>query len=409
MKVLYVLKRYPRLSETFVVREILGIEALGVEVVIDALLPPEDEPRHAALAEVRAVPRYLPRRARLVGDGCVVPLLRLVATRPRAVGREALQAARRHRRGAPRAWRQFRYAVLVADRCRREDVTQLHAHFATAAAEVAGPAGRMAGVPVSVTAHAKDIFHRDNAPELIRRLRGLTSAITVSTYNAEHLRRVIDTGRSGARMPVVRHVPNGVAVRAGSPSGVGKREAPVLCVARLVAKKGIDTLLSAIAIAVERDPQLRLEVIGAGPLLAELTDLAATLGIAELVTFRGALAAAEVEAAYDRCALVALACRITDDGDRDGLPTVLVEALGRGVPVIATDVVGIPELVRHAHNGLIVAPDDPAGLASAIEELRSDPDRARSWGAAGRDLVRADYDPEVSARALSKVWLEVVR
>ncbi len=408
MKVLYVLKRYPRLSETFIVREILGIEAAGIEVGIDALLPPEDEPRHRELAAVRARPRYLPRRAGL-RDDCVRPLLRLLAGRPRSVAHEAVRAARRRRAGEPKAWRQFRYAVLVADRCRREGFTHVHAHFATAAAEVAGPAGRMAGVPVSVTAHAKDIFHRDNAPELDRRVQAVNTVVTVSRHNLEHLRQVLTGGHAAGRRPLLRHVPNGVSIRVAAPHGVGRQEAPVLCVARLVAKKGIDTLLRAVALAAVRDEQLTLEVVGAGPLRQELTDLCAALAITDRVTFLGPLSADEVEAAYARCSLVALPCRITEDGDRDGLPTVLVEALGRGIPVVATDVVGIPELVRHRVNGLVVPPDDAAALASAIDELRSDPARARAWGANGRSLVHAEFDPAASTRALVGVWQESTR
>lgn len=406
MKVLYVLKRYPRLSETFIVREILGIEAAGIEVGIDALMPPEDEPRHRELAAVRAVPRYLPRRARLLRDWCVVPLIRVLVVHPRSVTREARRAAQRASAGEPKAWRQFRHAVLVADRCRRDGFTHLHAHFATAAAEVAGPAGRMAGLPVSVTAHAKDIFQRDNAPELDRRVQAVSAVVTVSRHNLEHLRQVLPGRHAAGPRPLLRHVPNGVSIRAAEPGRVGQREAPVLCVARLVEKKGIDTLLRATALAAAADDQLRVEVVGAGPLLQELSDLCTTLAITDRVSFLGALTADEVDAAYAGCCLVALPCRITEDGDRDGLPTVLVEALGRGIPVIATNVVGIPELVRDRENGLVVEPDDPAGLAAAIEELRSDPARARAWGANGRSLVHDEYDPAESARALVEVWME---
>jgi glycosyltransferase involved in cell wall biosynthesis len=115
-----------------------------------------------------------------------------------------------------------------------------------------------------------------------------------------------------------------------------------------------------------------------------------------------------VEAAYARCSLVVLPCRVDGDGDRDGLPTVLVEALARGIPVVATDVVGIPELVRDGATGRLVPQDDPPALAAAIAELRADPERARALGMAGRSLVGSQYSPERSARALLDVWTEVL-
>ena len=242
MKILYVLKRYPRLSETFVVREILGVEALGVAVVVDALLPPEDEPRHPEVDGVRAAVRYLPRRPAWWGDRLAVALAGLLVTHPFEVCRSARSAWRDQRAGDSRAMRRWRHAVLVADRCRRERVTAIHAHFATGAAQVAVPAGQMAGVPVTVTAHAKDIFHVANADELPRRLAGVAAVVTVSAFNVQHLRQVVPG------TPVV-HIPNGVALGPVAGAKVGARSAPVLVVSRLVAKKGIDTLLDAIALA----------------------------------------------------------------------------------------------------------------------------------------------------------------
>jgi glycosyltransferase involved in cell wall biosynthesis len=303
---------------------------------------------------------------------------------------------------ARRQWRTGVLAVLVADRVRREGVTHVHCHFATAAAEVAVPAGRMAGVPVTVTAHAKDVYHRDNERVLGRRLAGASAVVTVSEFNRAHLARVLPRTR-------VVHVPNGVALGPLNERTVGERSAPVLCVARLVAKKGIDTLLRGIALLAPDDPALRLRVIGTGPLEDELKALADELGIASLVRWDGPQPAAVVEAAYAEAGVVALPCRIDGDGDRDGLPTVLVESLARGVPVVSTDVVGIPELVVHGETGLLVAPDDPDALASALAKLRSDPDLARSLGRHGRELVRSAYDPAEAATALQRVWAEVAR
>ncbi|MGG5258220.1 glycosyltransferase family 4 protein [Phycicoccus avicenniae] len=394
MKVLYVLKRYPRLSETFVVRELVEVEQLGTEVLVDSLMPPEDGPRHAEVDRVRARVRYLPRRTGWLG-----PAVRAAVAQPRAVWREVRAAKARVRSGDRGALRRLAHGLLVAERVRLERPDVLHAHFATSAAEVAALAGRLTGVPVTVTAHAKDVFHVENAEVLAERLTGTSTVVTVSDYNVEHLGYVLP----GTRIRLVR---NGVPLGPVNVVHAGRRDAPVLCVCRLVPKKGVDVLVRAVALAAADDPWLRLDVVGDGPLREELVALADALGVGDRVTFHGAMESSGVEAAYARASLVALPCRVDGDGDRDGLPTVLVEALARGIPVVSTEVVGIPELVRDGVTGRLVPQDDPQALADAITALRADPVAARALGAAGRELVASAYAPERSGRALLEVWTE---
>jgi glycosyltransferase involved in cell wall biosynthesis len=393
MSVLYVLKRYPRLSETFVVREIAELEQRGLRVGIDALLPPEPGPGHPLVETVNAPVRYVARRPRLRRRPALAAHVRIARGRPLAW---ALEAVRAYHAGT---WRRFVQAGLVADRARRDGFTSIHAHFATAATEVAAHASALAALPFTVTAHAKDIFTEENAAALSRRVGNASAVVTVSTHNREHLRRVLPS----TPVHVIR---NGVPLAA--PADV-PASGPVLCVARLVEKKGIDVLLAAFARVRDARPSARLEVIGDGPLLEPLRALAARLGIDHAVAFRGAQPPREVEAAYRRCALVALPCRVSRDGDRDGMPTVLVEALGHGLPVVTTDIVGIGELVRHRATGLLVPPEDADALATAIVELLGDRALATRLGAAGRQLVGTDYDPADSAEQLRCLFAEVSR
>jgi glycosyltransferase involved in cell wall biosynthesis len=175
-------------------------------------------------------------------------------------------------------------------------------------------------------------------------------------------------------------------------------------VSRLVPKKGIDVLLDALALMKSRDQRSRAEIIGGGPLLEELQRRAAELDIEDRVDFLGRQPSSAVSDAYRRCSMVVLPCRIDDDGDRDGMPTVLIEALARGIGVISTDIVGIPELVRHEITGLLVPPDDPLALADAMGRLLDDPALASRLGSAGRDLVAIDHDPGRSVEALRAVF-----
>jgi colanic acid/amylovoran biosynthesis glycosyltransferase len=391
--VLYVLKRYPRLSETFVVREICQLEAAGATVSIDALLPAESGLQHPEVASVRAAVRYIPRHPRLRWASNLLVHLRVGVRRPSAWARCALRARRYG------TWRRFVQAGLVADRVRREGITHVHAHFATAACEVAQAAAAIAGVPFTVTAHAKDIFHTDNAAHLARRVAGAASVVTVSEFNVAHL------GQTVPNTPV-RFIANGMAaaeMHGPTPQG------PVLCVARLVAKKGIDTLLEAFALTGRDFLSMRLEIIGDGELLEPLQALAHKLGITDRVRFLGPQSSDAVMAAYKRSSMLALPCRVTTDGDRDGMPTVILEALARGVPVVSTDMCGINEVVHHGQTGLLVEPDDPHALAAAISKLWSDSDLAGQLGTAGRNLVLRRHDPAQSAQQMLALFQEVSR
>jgi glycosyltransferase involved in cell wall biosynthesis len=388
--VLYVLKRFPRLSETFVLRELLELEAQGERILVDALMPPEAGPAHTGLARLRAAVRYLPRHPRLRQPRVASAHLRIGLRSPLVWARLAARA-RRHG-----TWRRFVQAGLTADRAREEGARHLHAHFATAAAEVARDAAALARLPFTVTAHAKDIFHAEHAPQLVRRLDGVSAVVTVSEHNAEHLRGVLNG------VPV-HHIPNGVP-----PASPGPRahDGPLLFVGRLVPKKGVDVLIDACALLRAEFPELNLEIVGGGRLAEDLAARARRAGVADRTKFLGPQPPEAVDAAFRRCSLVALPSRIDEHGDRDGMPTVLVEALARGVPVVATDLVGIPELVRHGETGLLVPPDDPPALAAAIARLVRDPELARELAAGGRALVAERFDLGRSARLLRALFDE---
>lgn len=390
--VLYVLKRFPRLSETFVLREILGLEAAGVRVLVDTLLPPEQGPSHPELTALRARVRYVPRHPKLRDWPALSAHVRVAVRHPLRWAGLAVGSRRDN------TWRRFVQAGLVAARIRSDGVGHVHAHFATAACEVATMAARLADVTCSVTAHAKDIYHQSNAPHLARRLAGADAVVTVSAYNLDHLNRVLSATR---RPPEVRLIANGVPI---GPSADPAASQTLLCVARLVPKKGVDLLVDAAALLLERHPSLHVDIIGDGPQREQLTAQVARLGLTGRVRLLGVATTADVLTAMAAARAVVLPCRIDADGDRDGMPTVLVEALSRGVPVVSTDVVGVGELVHDGVTGLLVAPDDPVALAAALNRLLTDPALATRLGDNGRRLVRQQFRPEDSTRALVEVF-----
>jgi glycosyltransferase involved in cell wall biosynthesis len=381
----YVLVRFPKLSETFVLRELLALEDAGWTVTVDALEGALDEPRDPALAELRAHVRRVPDRPgwrRLARAH--VPL---ALARPAAWGRTALRALREGR------IRHFLRAGLVAERARRAGAELLHVHFAYYAAEYARDASELTDIPYSVTCHANDIWSEFNAPHLTGRIAGAVGVATWTEYNERELRRV------APGVPVRRVSP----IVTAEPLEHASREGPVLAVARAMPKKGLDTLLEACAAAEDAGERFEVEVVGDGPELAGLRELAAARGVHDRVRFRGACTPDAVADAYSRCFAVAVPSRIAPDGDRDGLPTVLFEAMGRGIPVVATHVVGIPELVRDGENGLLIPPDDPAAMAEAIARLHREPGLAERLGREAR-VTFEEYDAERTARRV-RDWL----
>jgi glycosyltransferase involved in cell wall biosynthesis len=392
--VMYVLKRYPRLSETFIVRELLGLEAAGRTVLVDSLLPDEGGPRHPDVDAVRADVRYVARHPRLWHGRVLAAHAALFARGPR---RWTALAWRARPGRSPSAWRRFLQAGLVAQRARRHGVAVIHAHFATAAAEVARDASQLSGIPFTVTAHAKDIYHDDYAVGLPARVRSAAAVVTVSRHNVAHLRE---------RLPQVdiRYIPNGVALCDPAPD---QPAGSLLFVGRLVAKKGVDTLLEAMAVVHRRVPGARLQIVGDGPQRPALEAQAQRLGISSVVRFCGALAGDDVDDAYRRAVAVVAPCRVDATGDRDGLPTVLLEAMARGVAVISTSVVGIPELIAHGETGLLAPPDDPGALAEAILQMVGDAPLRQRLAAAGRATVAHRYAPAASTEALIRLHQSV--
>jgi glycosyltransferase involved in cell wall biosynthesis len=386
LRVHYVLIRFPKLSETFVLREMRELERVGWAVSVDTLESPLDEPRDPALAELRAPVRRMPDEPDWTD--LLAAHARLAARRPGAWLRAALRAWRERR------FRHFLRAGLIASRAGRDGADLLLVHFAYYSAEYARDASELTGIPFAVVAHANDIWSDFNAPHLRRRLEGAAGVATPTEYNAKALR---------ARVPglPVRRLS---AIVATQPLERVDRDGPVLAVGRAVPKKGIDTLVEACAIAARRGEPVRAEVLGDGPELIGLGELAAARSLDGNVLFRGACPPDQVSEAYARCSVVVVPSRIAPDGDRDGLPTVLFEAMGRGLPVIATDVVGISELVEDGKSGLLVPPDDPEALADAILRVRRDPGLAERLGSEARRTIEREHLPEHASEELRR-WL----
>jgi colanic acid/amylovoran biosynthesis glycosyltransferase len=393
----YVLKRYPRISETFVASELIELERLGERLTVFAVSRPEEPFTHRFVQELRADVVYLPHRPWREPVRVARALRRVVPSNARgwlSAARYSLWPPRR------KGVRRLLQATVLRAEMDRAGIDHAHAHFATAAARLANLAWRMGGPSYSVTVHAKDIYHREVRLDHLRdKLAPARFVATVSKANREHLDSVL--GLDGK----LRVVPNSVNLRRlGPPRARAGRDGPVLSVARLIEKKGLSDLIAASGILRLRGASPRLEIVGDGPLRPALAGAAARLGVE--VRFRGALPQEQVLELMERAAVFCLPCVVAADGDRDGLPTSVLEAMALGVPVVTTAVNGLAEAVLHERTGLIVPQGDPAALADAIERLRSDPLLAARLGAAGRRHVERNFSLEHSAALLRSMFPE---
>lgn len=385
MSIGYVLKRYPRFSETFVVNEILAHEAAGRDLQIFALRPVEETHFQNIVSRVRAPVTRIPDRLRGIDEGW-----------PQLAAAQALPGAWQRLTEFPEATgRDILQAVRLAVECRARGVTHLHAHFGTVASSVTRIAARLADIPWSMTLHAKDIFM--DYPEnrnLGLKIAEAPAVVTVSDYNRDFLQ-----ARFGHP---VRRIHNGLDLEGFAWSAPDRQATEILAVGRLIEKKGFHILIEALRLLAADGLRPRARIVGAGPMRDELAAQIADAGLDD-VTLAGPLPQDAVIAAMRGAAVLACPCIVGEDGNRDGMPTVLLEAMALGCPVVATPVTGIPELVDGT-TGLLAAEGDPIALARQIAGLLDDPAARTRQSRAARARIEADYDVTRSAAALRGIF-----
>jgi len=401
-RVAFVLKGYPRLSETFIAQEIAALEQRGLQILIVSLRHPTDARRHPVHAEIRARVAYLPEYL-YQEPFRVLRAWSRVRRWPSYRAARALWLRDLARDPTPNRVRRFGQALVLAAEL-PADVRHLHAHFLHTPASVTRYAAQLCGLHWTGSAHAKDIW---TTPEWEKRekLASCDWLVTCTAANRDHLAALAPPGRVElvyhgldlARFPPLPAPPT--AARNGSDAGDPIK---ILSVGRLVEKKGTDVLLEALA---RLPPELhwRLVHVGGGPLKHRLERRARALGLADRIAWRGMLPQQELLEQYRSADLFVLASRIARSGDRDGLPNVLMEAQSQGVACVASDLPGIGELIENGVTGVLVSPGSAAALAQALAALISDPARRRELGAAGMARLTASFalEPNI-ARLASK-------
>jgi colanic acid/amylovoran biosynthesis glycosyltransferase len=400
LRVGYVLKMYPRLSETFVLDEILGIEAAGVEVSVYSLRLPVDGKFQRGVADVRGPVRYLPG----FGSSAALEAFHMV----RGLGPQAAQRLDRALAFLDRLPEQRRASLLVqglhlAEAVQRDRLQHLHAHFMTVAAHTAYLAHVFTDVPFTVTAHAKDIYREAVDPDVFREVAGsAVAAVTVCEANRSYIQTSLLGVQSEAH--VVR-IYNGLALDRIPPGHDSVRERSLLLgVGRLVEKKGYDVLLRACRILADRGRSFRCVVIGEGDQRGSLLSLRGELGLQDVVELPGAMPRDEILGWMARARALVAPCVTGDDGNRDALPTVALEALASSLPIVATRVGGIPEIVDHDVDGLLVEEGDAQALAAALERMLEDDLMWTRLSRAGRRKAELRFDREATVPQLIRLF-----
>lgn len=392
----YVLKKFPVLSETFILNEILALEARGVPVHIFSLERPNDPRFHDDLPKLKASVSYVPDLQDL--DNLRKHNQRAIRSFGRRYFREVAWALGHGRPSL--AWRVMQTAY-VANEVKKRRLTHLHAHFATRPTSIAFLASRLTSVPYSFTAHAMDIYKEQlRADALARKIEHASFVVTVSDYNREFLLQ-----RTRAAPDKVVRVYNGIDLERFSPNGGPPAEPfTMVCVARFVEKKGHHVLIEACRLLRERGASFRCWLVGKGRLRSAIQHQIREAGLQEQVILVGPETQMEVRERYRSAHLYVLPALIAADGNREGLPVSIVEALACGLPVVSTPLTGIPEVVRDGYNGLLTPVADAPMLAAALERLIRDPTLlARLRGNTRASVIR-DFDIADHARVLERLF-----
>jgi glycosyltransferase involved in cell wall biosynthesis len=395
LKVAYVMSRFPKLSETFVLGEILAVEEQGVEVELFPLLRERAEVIHPEAAALCRRARFQPFLS--------LPILRsqlhyLHRAPRRYFG--ALWALLRGTWGSANyfigALGIFPKVVHDARLMEADGIAHVHCHFSNHPAAAGFVINRLTGIPYSFTAHGFDL-HVDRHM-LCEKVGGAAFVVAVSDYN----RRLIleECGeRAGARVAVVHC---GVDTDFFRPGKAADPERPfsILCVGTLHEVKGQGYLVEACRLLAESGANVACTLVGDGPDRAALVEQIAASGLEGRVTITGRRTRAEVAELLGRAHVLVSPSVPTAEGKREGIPVVLMEAMASGVPVVASGISGIPELVEDGKTGLLVPPRDPLALAEALRLLHDDPALCERLARAGRETVEREFDVRTNAGEL---------
>lgn len=427
-EIAYVLKAFGRTSETFITNEIHLLETLGLKLTIFSTKRLESQRQHGVVNRITSPVVFLPEAEPVNTTGFLVWLcltlprfalvhLKLFSLSPLSYLLTLAEAFRfcvryRSRRFVPKKVfvKEFLQAGFIAWQALQSGtIRHLHAHFCHGATTVTMFASRLSGLPFSFTAHAKDIYLSELNPRDLLSVKMRRAEFVVTCTGANH--RHLETLRPDSTP--LRTIYHGLDTSLFEPSGQirAANELPlILSVGRIVEKKGFDYLLTACHLLRQQGHKFNCLIVGGADKFSEtVTRLIGELQLEDVVTVQASVTQEELKGIYQRATVFALPCVVTDNGDRDGIPNVLVEAMAMRLPVVSTDISGIPELVQSGVNGLLVPPKNETALAEAIATLLDDAGLRQQLGNAARIRVLQSFDSKRNTVFLKNLFAECLR
>ncbi len=399
-----ILKGYPRISETFISNEILLLEKLGFNLHLFSMRKPREDFTHESVKKIRARVDYLPETLLKPLPRLLCHNLILASKRPGVYAAALKTAFRRFLRTRKSATLKhlFQAGYLANRLLPASGVTHLHAHFAHSPTSVAMFTSQLTGLPFSFTAHAKDIYTSD--PRQLREKIELSRfVVTCTEYNRRHLLEISDNHETA-----IHRIYHGIDVDLFSGSGENQ-ELPgqpyrILTIARLTAKKGLPTVFRALKLLTNQGLSLNHTLIGDGDDREKILALVNELGLTSVTRWLGTRPHHEVLEHYRNTDLFVLGCEVASNGDRDGIPNVLLESMAMGVPVVATDISAIPELVENGGSGLLVPPRQPERLAEAMQRMLTDQELRSRIIPVARQTVAEGFDNRRLIQDLAEIY-----
>ena len=384
-----VLGQFPSTSETFILREMRQLERCGFPIVPLSLLPAEEGQVHADAADLGGRTLY---RSRLLTGTSFLRQMQAFLRYPTGYAGAVLYVLR-HALGTPSAARELLSSLITAadfaaQLPRKTSLAHVHAQFCSVPATVGLVLAELLSITFSMSCHARDIFTGESRLMDLK-LSEAEFAAVCTEHGRDRLRRTHPL-TAGEKVQLIHH---GLDLSEFMPP-LQRPEEPiiVLSVGRLVPKKGFDILLRAAALAKAQGTEFELHIVGDGPEKDDLNRLAGGLGLRDSVVFHGRLTLQQVIPLYETAHAFAMASVVTEDGDRDGIPNVLIEALAMGVPTVATKTGGIPEIIIDEQTGLLAQPGSPGDLAEKLERILSDSQLRETVRKEGRRKVSIDFD-----------------
>ncbi|WP_320169576.1 glycosyltransferase family 4 protein [Maridesulfovibrio sp.] len=402
-----ILKGYPRISETFISNEIRLLEQRGVKIHIISMRRPRENFAHKSISEIKAAVSYLPSTL----EGCLEQLFGSpefdAGLRDPRYGQDAEFTKRIDSiwktyadTGSEASFKHMLQAEFIVEKILPgSDIFHFHAHFAHSPCSVARNASRLSGLPFSFTAHAKDIYTQK--PEKITaKISEAKFAVTCTGYNCNYLQSIAPEGKP------IHKVYHGIDLDLFSSGKQPVCGSPyeIFTVARFTAKKGLPTVFRALKELDEKGVEFSYKIVGDGDEREQTLNMLKELGIENRCTWLGTKTHEEVLELYRKADLFALGCEIASNGDRDGIPNVLAESMAMSVPVVATTVSGIPELIENGKTGLLVEPGDHASMAEAMEKMLTDQELRQAVIPAAKERVHEIFDNKYWINKLADVY-----